>query len=97
MVRHKKIYLEYFGYGEQDMVPSEYSGLRGEHIHHLIFRSLGGPNEIWNLICLTGEEHNRAHDDPKFNDLLKRTHAEKLRLKGYAHWRKALPEMQETA
>ena len=91
MVGYKKTYLEYFGYGEQDMVPSEYSGLRAEHIHHLHGRI---SDEIWNLMAVTGDEHDRVHVKPggkAFNDLLKRTHAEKLRLRGYTHWRKALP------
>jgi hypothetical protein len=94
VVKHKKIYLEYFGYGDQDMVPSEYSGLRAEHIHHLNGRI---SDEIWNLMAVTGEEHDRVHfpkpgeDGKAFNELLKRIHAEQLRLREYTHWKKALP------
>lgn len=97
MIAYKKIYLKFWGFGEQDLVPSEYSGLRAENIHHLIFKSQGGPDEIWNLMAITGEEHDRVHapkpgeDGPAFNELLKRIHAEQLRLKGYKDWTKALP------
>jgi len=97
VVKYKRVYLEFFGYGEQDMVPSEYSGLRAVTIHHLTPKSKGGTDEIWNLMALTADEHDRVHfpkpneDGKAFNDLLKRTHAEQLRLRGYTDWRKALP------
>lgn len=103
MAKHKKVYLEYFSYGDQDMVPSEYSGLRAEHIHHLIFKSQGGPDEIWNLMALTGEEHDRIHkpehgqDGKAFNLLCARIHAEQLRLRGHKDWDKVLQEMREAA
>ena len=97
MVRHKKLYLKFWGYGEQDLVPSEYSGLRAEHIHHLKFRSKGGTDDVWNTMALTGKEHDRAHEDPKFNLLCARIHAEKLRLKGYENWDRILQELREAA
>ena len=83
MVKHKKIYLKHFDYGEQDMVPSEYSGKRAEHIHHLIFRSQGGEDEIGNLMALTGEEHDRAHNDREFNEMLKHIHRMKVDMWNY--------------
>ena len=79
MVKHKQVYLSHFGYGEQDMVQSEVSGKRAEHIHHLIFRSHGGKDEIDNLMALTAEEHEQAHTDPLFNTELMRIHKEYLR------------------
>jgi len=94
MVKHKEIYLKFWGYGEQDLVPSEYSGLRAEHIHHLKGRI---SDEVWNTMALTGKEHDRVHrsepgeDGKAFNELLQRIHAEKLRLHGYENWTKALP------
>lgn len=31
------------------------------HIHHIVFRSHGGPDEAWNLITLCKRCHDRAH------------------------------------
>ena len=94
MVKYKKLYLKYWGYGEQDFVPSEHSGNEANSIHHLQFKSLGGPDEIWNLMGLTQEEHDRAHDDPEFNKQLKIEHAEILRLRGYKDYDKILQTMR---
>lgn len=75
---HIKVYKRYFGYGDQDFVPSEYSGRPGADVHHLTFRSHGGGDNIENLMALTREEHERAHNDPAFNEELKKIHAEYL-------------------
>jgi len=79
MKRHVKTYLNHFGYGEQDFIPSELSGKRGVDIHHLVFRSHGGSDDIENLIALTREEHDLAHRDQKFNEDLKKIHSNKLK------------------
>ena len=78
MIAYKKKYLKHFGYGEQDYVPSEYSGLPAEDIHHLTFRSQGGKDEVENLMALTREEHDRAHSDREFNERLKEIHLKRL-------------------
>lgn len=31
------------------------------HVHHIVFRSHGGPDELWNLISLCQHHHNAAH------------------------------------
>ena len=71
MVAYKKKYLKHFGFGEQDFVPSEVSGLPAHDIHHVLFKSHGGTDDIENLIALTRDEHERAHSDSEFNDTLK--------------------------
>jgi len=76
--KHVKTYLTHFGYGEQDYIPSEVSGLPAVDIHHLIFRSHGGDNSIHNLMALTREEHERAHQDPEYNEQLKLIHKRRL-------------------
>ena len=78
MQRYKKIYVKYFQLGEQDFIPSEYSGKRAEDIHHIHFRSKGGLDTPDNLMALTREEHDRAHNEPEFNEELKRIHKLKL-------------------
>ena len=74
MVKYKRIYLEYFQYGEQDFIPSEVSGKMATEIHHILPKSLGGKDEIDNLIALTREEHEEAHRSPVYNKKLKEKH-----------------------
>jgi len=41
-----------------------YCGLRNNlTVHHIIFRSDGGPDESWNLITLCNSCHNGVHVD----------------------------------
>lgn len=35
---------------------------RGEHVHHVILRSQGGPDEVWNLLLVCHVVHTHAHD-----------------------------------
>lgn len=37
---------------------------RGEHLHHVILRSHGGPDEAWNLLHLCAAAHRWVHDHP---------------------------------
>ncbi len=65
MKQHKKVYMEYFGYGEQDIVFCEVCGSVAGDIHHIIFRSQGGSDDIENLIALcTGSTADKdcCHD-----------------------------------
>ena len=43
-------------------------------IHHILFKSLGGNDDIENLIALTRDEHDEAHNNPVFNRKLKEKH-----------------------
>lgn len=35
---------------------------RGEHVHHMILRSQGGPDEAWNLLHICHVAHDWAHN-----------------------------------
>ena len=74
MQAHKKIYVEYFRYGEQDMIPCEVCGRMCVDVHHLVFRSHGGGNEIENLMGLCRDHHDMCHDFPAFNEKCKEIH-----------------------
>lgn len=74
MVKHKRIYLNYFGYKHGDWVPCENCSSTCTDIHHLQFRSLQGSDEPQNLMGLCRLCHNKAHNDPKFNNKLKEIH-----------------------
>ena len=71
MKKHVKIYLQHFNYTIADFIECRYCKKRATDIHHLIFKSLGGKDEINNLIALCRDCHNRAHNEPKFNEKLK--------------------------
>ena len=58
---YKKKYLKHFEYGEQSYVPCEVCGSPGNDIHHVNYRSLGGTNDIENLMALCRYHHDLAH------------------------------------
>jgi len=60
MKKHIKVYMDYFGYNISSVVYSEISGKPASDIHHIVFKSQGGKDEISNLIALTREEHQQA-------------------------------------
>jgi 5-methylcytosine-specific restriction endonuclease McrA len=35
-------------------------GLSNVEVHHIIPRSAGGPDELWNLICLCSDHHRQV-------------------------------------
>lgn len=82
MVKHKKIYLDYFGYGEQDYIPCEYCTKRAVDVHHLERRGMGGSKDkdrIENLMGLCRECHTIAEANPKFNEMLKKVHLKTIK------------------
>jgi len=82
MVKHKKIYLDYFGYGEQDFVPFECCHAIAVDIHHLCRRGIGGSKTkdyIENLMGLCRSCHIKAESSIPFNEELKKIHKEFLK------------------
>jgi len=53
--------MKYFGYGIDDIILCEICGRKAVDIHHIIFRSQGGTDEIGNLIGLCRDHHEKAH------------------------------------
>lgn len=79
MRKHVKTYMEHFGYGEQDVIMCEACGInRCVDVHHLVFRSHGGTDDIENLIGLCRKCHEDAHNNPAFNRKLKLKHNESI-------------------
>jgi len=58
---YKKKYLKRLGYGEQDHVPCEVCESTANDIHHINYRSLGGTDDIENLMALCRFHHDSAH------------------------------------
>jgi len=63
MIKHVKIYLDYFGYGEQDFIPCECCHREAVDVHHIKYKSRGGKDEISNLIGMCRKCHKLAHDE----------------------------------
>ena len=60
MKAHTKIYMNYFGYGEQDTILCEVCGVGAVDIHHINGRGKG-KDVIENLIAVCRKCHNAAH------------------------------------
>lgn len=62
MKRHTKTYMDYFGYGIDDVIICECCDYnRAVDIHHVIYKSRGGSDSITNLCALCRDCHNLAH------------------------------------
>lgn len=81
MQKHTKIYCDHYGFGEQDFIPCEVCGLRANSTHHIIKRSRGGTDDIWNLIALCQPHHFKADNDEKFNKELQRRKNKEFNIK----------------
>ena len=72
MQKYKKKYLKYHKIGEQDKPLCEWcKSAYIVDIHHLVFRSQGGKDNIENLIGTCRECHEKAHRYREFNEKLK--------------------------
>lgn len=71
MVRYKKIYLKHYEYCETDFIPCKVCGKTAVDIHHVVFKSQGGKDEISNLIALCRECHIKAHNKELTEEYLK--------------------------
>ena len=76
--KHVKIYKEYFGFALDEYVPCEGCGAPSVDVHHLLFKSLGGKNDIENICAVCRKCHDRAHDFPSYNEYLKIKHLKYL-------------------
>ncbi len=83
MVKHKRLYLTFFGYTIADWIPCENCGRPASQFHHLKFKSQGGSDDPVNImaLCITAYDwkgcHDRAGIDREFNKHLKRVHKRK--------------------
>lgn len=85
MKNHTLVYMNHFGYGEQDFIPCECCGNRAVDINHIIARGMGGVKDnrldiIENLMGMCREHHLKYGDSPKWLDYLIKVHATKLNM-----------------
>ena len=62
MQPHTKIYMDFFGYGMEDVIPCEVCDGRAVDIHHIWGRGKG-KDVIFNLIALCRAHHSMCHDN----------------------------------
>ncbi len=72
MKKYKQIYLKHFDFCEQDIILCENCNAVAVDIHHVVFKSQGGKDEIKNLIALCRNCHTLAHEKKEFNNKLKK-------------------------
>ena len=53
--------MDYHGYCEQDWIPCQVCGGTAVDIHHILFKSKGGTDDVRNLIALCRKCHEEAH------------------------------------
>jgi hypothetical protein len=58
---HKQIYMKAFNIGPEDVVLCEVCGAVAVDVHHVLFKSQQGKDEIHNLILLCRYHHDMAH------------------------------------
>lgn len=83
MKPHIKIYLNYFGYGEQDFIPctNPECSCKAVSIHHIDKRGMGGSRNkdyIENLAALCMECHTKADNNKEFNEMIRYNHLRKI-------------------
>lgn len=81
MKKHTKIYMDYFGYALDDFIPCEICGRRGQDIHHIEARGMGGSksaDNIENLMAVCRQCHVEYGDKKQYIDFLKDTHNQLL-------------------
>jgi len=78
-LNYKEIYKNYFGYVDDEFVPSELSGRSAQDLHHVHFKSGGRDDSIENLMALTREEHDKAHRRELTEEYLKQKHLEYIK------------------
>tara|TARA_R110002020_G_scaffold44348_12_gene128042 strand:- start:597 stop:917 length:321 start_codon:yes stop_codon:yes gene_type:complete len=70
MIKHKKIYKDFFKYAEQDFVPCELCGNQAVDVHHIEARGMGGSktkDHIVNLMGVCRSCHNKCGANKSFN------------------------------
>ena len=79
MQKHTKIYMDYFGYGEDDFIPCEIPGcgVRANDTNHIKCRGMGGSKTkdyIENLMALCRKHHDEYGDKKQYLEFLQNTH-----------------------
>jgi len=69
MTKHAKVYLKHFDLVEDEIYFCEYSFIKygayiiANDVHHIIYKSQGGGNDIENIMALSRKVHDLAHQE----------------------------------
>lgn len=77
MKKHIKVYITFFGYGEDDYMPCELCGAKDGEVHHINPRGMGGSktkDDILNLMKLCRKHHDMAEAEQFEADALAAFH-----------------------
>lgn len=77
MQPHVKIYMDYFGYGIDDLILCEVGCGRCVDVHHLDGRG-PGKDVIEKLMGLCRDQHDKAGASPEYNEQLRKIHLQFL-------------------
>ena len=81
MKNHTKVYMDYFGYGEDDFISCEVCERRAVDVHHINCRGMGGSKEkdvIENLMGLCRECHLEYGDIESLTETLHELHLKRM-------------------
>jgi 5-methylcytosine-specific restriction endonuclease McrA len=62
--------MKHYGYCKDDFIKCEECPQRANSTHHIIKKSQGGTDDIWNLIALCQPHHHKADNNIEFNKKL---------------------------
>ncbi len=80
MQKHTRNYFDFFNIdydiptGYHDYIDCEVCGSIGEELHHIVFKSQCGKDNVENIISLCCEDHRKAHSGELSIEHLKSIH-----------------------
>jgi 5-methylcytosine-specific restriction endonuclease McrA len=81
MKKHTKLYLTYFWFDESDFILCEVCKDQAVDIHHIECRGMGGtkePENIYNLMAVCRDCHEKYGDKKEHKEFLKEIHLQWL-------------------
>jgi 5-methylcytosine-specific restriction endonuclease McrA len=66
--------MKHFDYVGDDFIPCECCQSKAVDVHHIVFKSQGGKDEIKNLMALCRKCHDKAHNEEFKESDLKLVH-----------------------
>lgn len=78
MQNHTSNYMKHFGYGIDDVILCEHCHKKACDLHHIVYRSHGGSDEVDNVVALCRKCHQMAHDNELTQGDLKLLHRRKM-------------------
>jgi hypothetical protein len=79
---HTKLYMDYFGYNQDEYIPCEMCGGPCVDVHHIVLKGIGGSKTkdyIENLIGLCRVCHEKCHKNEYTKEFLTRIHKNNMK------------------